>query len=120
MPRKKKITAEEYAEYVTDLRGLLDSATKDHYGLPMVWCVVKHVTRSGMSRSISTFAVIDGQPYNLDYRVSKILGWPTDENNGGVKVAGCGMDMGFHLVYSLACALYDSEESGYRLHRRWL
>jgi hypothetical protein len=132
MAKREKITDTERAEWVTDLRDILDRATKDRDGNPIVWQFVTHVTRSGMSRSIRSVAIVDGEPYVLDYRISRILDWSTDQRNGGVKVSGVGMDMGFHLVYSLSRALYgkptgDAEcingrkvDVGYRLKQRWL
>jgi hypothetical protein len=73
--------------------------------------VLRHVSRSGMSRSISTLILhTDGSADVSDYSglVARALGWPFDEKHGGVKVAGCGMDMGFHLVYSLSYTLFPA------------
>lgn len=72
-----------------------------------VHTVLRHVSRSGMSRSIS--AIIydeEGNNYNIDYLVSSLLGRPVDIKRGGVKIGGCGMDMGFALVYSLSTRLW--------------
>ena len=41
---------------------------------------------------------------------------PTD----GYKVGGCGMDMGFHLVYTLSSLLYKKDRGGYELRHEWL
>jgi len=43
---------------------------------------------------------------NLDYYISKALDWPL--NDKGIRVGGCGMDMGFHLIYSLSRILYPN------------
>ncbi len=67
---------------------------------------VVHVARSGMSRSIKVFAVIDGSIYDVSWRVARLLREPSDNNHGGVKVSGCGMDMTFAIVYSLGRTLY--------------
>lgn len=70
-----------------------------------VCTILRHVSRSGMSRSIS---VISPDMADVFYWVSRAVGWPIDRNNYGVKVSGCGMDMGFHLIYSLSYVLYPN------------
>lgn len=74
-----------------------------------LYTILRHVSRSGMSRSISVVTIDHadgGRIYDLDYNVARALGEPIDRDRGGVKVSGCGMDMGFHLVYSLSHALF--------------
>jgi hypothetical protein len=66
--------------------------------------ILRHVSRSGISRSISV--VIGGE--DCTYLVARALGTGTDQRYGGIKRGGCGMDMGFDLVYSLSRALYPS------------
>lgn len=86
-----------------------------------VYTVVRHVSRSGMSRSISLHVVSmtnDG-PEIVDVTgwAALVLGWPLDRRNWGLKIGGCGMDMAFHTVYSLAQKLYSTKENreGYAL-----
>jgi hypothetical protein len=67
-----------------------------------VQTILRHVSRSGMSRSISP--VIGGE--DVSYLVAPAVGYSFDRRHGGVRVSGCGMDAGFHLVYSLSRALY--------------
>jgi hypothetical protein len=38
-------------------------------------------------------------------------------DRNGIRVGGCGMDMGFHLVYTLSRALFDD---GYYVKHEWL
>jgi hypothetical protein len=74
-----------------------------------VHTVLRHVSRSGMSRSIS--AIIydeEGNNYNIDYLVSQLLDCPCDGKNGGVKMGGCGLDMGFALVHILSVFLWPN------------
>lgn len=99
----------------------------------IIYTIVKHVSASGMSRDIAVYRVADGKPRDISYFVSKILNWPLAKN-GGVKVSGCGMDMGFHLVYTLSCALFPKgtdtphstrngvpdSDGGYALKQEWL
>lgn len=66
---------------------------------------LKHVSRSGMYRVIRLYVIKDGDLINLDYHAAKLLeGY--DNRHDGCKASGCGMDMGFALVYNLAYALF--------------
>ncbi len=77
-----------------------------------IHCVLRHVSRSGMSRVISFKHIgplYRGAPEigNLDYNIAVALDLPNCRGrHDGVTVAGCGMDMGFHVVYSLARTLW--------------
>ena len=74
--------------------------------------VVRHVTRSGMSRSISVLTTdSDGEIRDVSYDVARVLGWSMDRDNGGVRVQGCGMDMAFHMVYSMSRIIHA--DTGY-------
>lgn len=72
-----------------------------------VYTSVTHVARSGMSRSIKVF-VVDRTKEIMDISgwVGRAIDEPRDHKNGGVKVSGCGMDMGFHIVYNLGRVLF--------------
>ena len=69
--------------------------------------IVTHVSRSGMSRSIRTLLLRDGHR-DISYLVARVLDEPMDNNNGGLKVTGCGMDMGFDIVYRLGYHLFPN------------
>lgn len=71
-----------------------------------VYTVLRHVSRSGMSRSISAVVIEDGVPRDVSWAVARAVGEPFDRTHDGVKVGGCGMDMGFHLVYTLSRVLF--------------
>lgn len=71
-----------------------------------VHTILRHVSRSGMQRSISVILAGGDGPYDATWLVARALRMPIDPNHYGVKVGGCGMDMGFHLVYSLSYALW--------------
>jgi hypothetical protein len=92
---------------------------------PKVLTLNRHVSSSGMSRDISVFYVKDNQILNITYSVAKAMGWKLVERNGSraIKVGGCGMDMGFHLVYTLSTVLYRGSiesDPGYHLNQSWL
>jgi hypothetical protein len=78
-----------------------------------VFCQLQHVSRSGMLRVIQVIKPEkdeDGRIYMtyLGYNVAKVLEWGYDRNKEGVRVSGCGMDMGFHLVDCLGWALWPN------------
>ncbi len=68
--------------------------------------ISRHTSRSGMSRSISLFASVSGELVELDYYASRVLGDSIDNKHGGIRIGGCGMDMGFALVYNLSSRLF--------------
>lgn len=70
-----------------------------------VYTQVLHVSRSGMQREIAAYIVRDGQIVNISWQVAAITGNRYGDR-GGVIVGGAGMDMTFHLVYSLSRRLY--------------
>lgn len=76
-----------------------------------VWTVLRHVSRSGMQRTVSLVLIEDDGRGNgpelrdIDGTVARALGLPFDRDRGGVKVRGAGMDAGFWLVYELSRAL---------------
>jgi hypothetical protein len=93
----------EQAEAIETLREILPPGST-----VFVYC--SHVSRSGMSRVLVPFVFVDNgkdRPYvrHIGDAAAKALGWAHDKDQG-VKVSGCGMDMGFYLVYSLAQTLY--------------
>jgi hypothetical protein len=59
-----------------------------------------------MSRTIDLYVIRDNAPVYLTGYVSKVLGYPLARSNRGMAVNGCGMNMIFHCVYSLARALF--------------
>lgn len=68
--------------------------------------VLRHVSSSGMSRAIS---VLDGDLNDVSYLVARATGDKVDQRHGGIKIGGCGMDMGFALVYGLSRTLYRDD-----------
>ena len=97
-----------------------------------VYTVLKHRSASGMSRSIScVVALKNGEILNLDWSIGRALDLKFDQKNGGLIVTGCGMDMGFHLVYNLGRTLWPAgtrkgrggkpdKDAGYALNQQWL
>jgi hypothetical protein len=96
-----------------------------------VYTVLNHRSASGMSRSITLcIGGKNGEIIKLDHlAITAGLG-SFDNKNGGVKVGGCGMDMGFSLVYDLGRLLWPNgtkkphgarnSDGGYALKQTWL
>lgn len=99
-----------------------------------VYTQLRHKAASGMSRAISLHAVHDGRIRCIDGLASDLIGAPVNRRHGGLTVNGCGMDMGFSLVYSLGAALWPQgtpkphgrrngapdSAGGYALKHEWL
>lgn len=120
-----------------------------------VWTSVKHVSSSGMSRSINLYVLkarkrvlrddelhesfrdkkhprftkLECEPLWISHLVHKATGHGWDDKREAVRIGGCGMDMGFALVYDLASVLYPKQDAqgnpdthgiGYALNQRWL
>lgn len=69
-----------------------------------VYTVLDSVSRSGMSRRIRVVLITPEGPLHPNYSVSKALG--IRQKGAALVVTGCGMDMGFSVVYNLSSVLY--------------
>ena len=118
-PLSKKALAElERSEAIETLRKLIAGDAK-----PVIYTVLRSVSASGMSRDISLIYIKNGEPYHINYSAAKASGERLVSRNGSdaIRVNGCGMDMGFHIVYGLSSVLFKGEErAGYKLSHRWL
>ncbi len=65
-----------------------------------VYTSLDHVSRSGMMRHIRVLVGSGADILDLSYKVSVLLDDRTTDR-GALKIGGCGMDMGFHVVYAL-------------------
>lgn len=152
MATRKKDT--ERTEAITELRSLLKPGQK-------VYTILRHCSASGMSRIIDLAIPVrnsmhefpkredgsidyDAKPRvvqtglgirSIGYLAAKAVG-DTFVNDGryGIKVGGCGMDMGFSLVYNLGATLWPKgtkkphgrrngepdSAGGYALKHEWL
>jgi hypothetical protein len=73
-----------------------------------VTTVLAHVSQSGMQRGIKVMhGAADGSVEDVSWLVARATETPL-HNKGGLKVNGCGMDMGFHVVYGLSRTLYGA------------
>jgi len=83
-----------------------------------VFTILRSVSRSGMRREISVVVFLPGddRPIHPNHHISQVLGLRRGKS-GGVVLNGCGMDMGFHLIYELAHVLYGDADA---LTQEWL
>lgn len=71
-----------------------------------VYTVLRNVSRSGMQREIGIVLIgKEGCMLHPNHAVSKALGYRLGKRDG-VIVGGCGMDMGFEVVYNLGRVLF--------------
>ena len=101
-----------------------------------VYTVLRHVSRSGMYRLIDLYKISNNTIIYLSGYVGPLLEG-RDPKTGACKASGCGMDMGFHLVYNLGSILFPDgfavsgigrngdvsgwdRDGGYALRQSWL
>lgn len=71
-----------------------------------VYCVLRHVSASGMTRRIDFYAIKGKEHVYLSGYMATALGMRRHASKDGLIVEGCGMDMGFAVVYDLSRTLY--------------
>ena len=88
-----------------------------------IYCVLRHVSQSGMMRHIDFYIFKNNRPIWLTSRIGQLLDY-RQAPSGSLKVGGCGMDMGFAVVYDLSSELYCNKkynhDKAYRLNSNWL
>ena len=100
MTKKKE---QERAEAIAKLREWIKPGDT-------VYTVLEHVSRSGMQREIRVVLMRQDPDYGIvdlhpNHAVASALRMRQGKRDGLI-VSGCGMDMGFHLVYELSHVLY--------------
>jgi hypothetical protein len=71
-----------------------------------VYTILRHVSRSGTQRHISTVVHTPTGIYNITHLVAKMIDARRNQDDGGLIIGGCGMDMGFEVVYRLSSKLW--------------
>lgn len=99
-----------------------------------VYSVLRHVSASGMSRRISFMIPrTDGSMCNLDNLISVACNYKQSDRQGLI-VSGCGMDMGFAVVYHIGRTVWPDgtpephgrrngrpdSDGGYALKSEWI
>ena len=98
----RRYTKEETAEAIGRLLSELTPGRT-------VYTKITHVSRSGMSRSIECY-LAQGRDNLTDitWSIARATNARLDPRHGGIIMGGCGMDMGFALVYNLGRTLYPN------------
>ena len=84
-----------------------------------LYTVLRNVSRSGMSRRIDVYKMTDAGPHYLTGNVADAIGATFPSKGDGLRIDGCGMDMGFHVVYTLSYVLYPEYECVGEGSGRW-
>ena len=122
-----KYTKEEKKHARETLERLLKPGT-------IVYTVLRHVSRSGLQRSIQLKVVEEGGIVDISWSAAVVLDVSTDAKHGGIKVRGCGEDIGYALVHALGMVLWPQGTpkphgtrnggpdsfGGYALKHRWI
>lgn len=101
-----------------------------------VYTILRHVSKSGMMRRIDVVSLKGGDPRTWTILVARACDYGLSKNGRGLVTHGCGMDMGFEVVYNLGRALWPGgngkfsrgrngdkgpeTEGGYMLRQEWL
>jgi hypothetical protein len=95
-----KYTKAEREEALTSFHKLLKPGSTVH-------TLVDHVAPSGMTRWIRCFVVKGDNVRDISWMVAAAAGYNLDtRNHSGLEVGGCGMDMGFSVVYNLSRTMF--------------
>lgn len=112
-PTKKSIKDAERNEAIKRLREVMKNGDT-------VYTNLNSVGKSGMVRHIEVLTIKNNRPANWTHLVAIALDmkYQRERNNRlGLRVGGCGMDMGFHVVNHLSNVLFDSD---YALKQEWI
>lgn len=121
---QKQMKSAERAEAIDNLRQWLKRDER-------IYTVLRHRAASGMTRFLDLYYIADDKtPRRITWQAAKALGWTYDNKRDALRVGGCGMDMGFHTVYTLSSVLFrdadtfrdpvTGEDAGYSLRHEWL
>lgn len=104
MSRYSKTEIQEATEY---LRKLMPPGST-------LYTINVHTSRSGMMRHLRCYTIKDNEPIWISRHIAKVCdfgladGWHGD----AVKMAGCGMDMGFQIAHVLSYVLHGNKDKG--------
>lgn len=116
MSQSTQQVSDDKMNAIEKLRKLLPKDT-------VIYTVLRHVSRSGMFRAIDMLIVEDGKIRMIPPYLLEEAGFPYKlyPKRRGYRVEGCGMDMGFSIVYSLSSLIYGMDDrGGYALVQQWI
>ncbi len=94
----------ERQERENELRAMIDKTDGT------VYTILRHVSSSGMTRDISLLIVVDGKLVDLTWWLTTVFPkrFRRSPARHAIRIGGCGMDMGFALVYDMCRALWPN------------
>ena len=90
-----KAVKAEQAEALEQLRAMINPGAT-------IFTTVRRVARSGMSRTIDAYLLLHDDKVWLSGLIARAGLFTLDRKSEALKVQGCGMDLGFHVVYETA------------------
>ena len=84
---------------IKELKNILKYSRKDSNGYRLTF-KIERVTKSGLSRCISIYAIKKNCNINITHLLCKIMD-ETYTKEGFMRIYGCGMDMLFNTCYEL-------------------
>ena len=117
-------------EAIENLRGIISVGDR-------VYTILRHRSASGMTRWLDLYIIKNNEPRRITWLAAAALGYTYDFKREALKVGGCGMDMGFHVVYCLGRRLFPDgfavegtgrngdtsgwdKDGGYALNHEWM
>ena len=94
-----KAVKAEQAEALEQLRAMINPGAT-------IFTTVRRVARSGMSRTIDAYLLLHDDKVWLSGLIARAGLFNLDRKSEALKVQGCGIDLGFHVVYETAHALF--------------
>jgi hypothetical protein len=103
-------------QIIANLRGILEKNNTR-----TVYVSLRSCSSSGMSRVLRLYVVDDGCIRDITYQACVITGYT--QTDDGLRIGGCGMDMGFAAVYDLSRSVFAGGFGGMaykndKAHRR--
>ncbi|OAM89712.1 hypothetical protein OH491_16465 [Termitidicoccus mucosus] len=82
-----------------------------------VYVILRHVSKSGMSRLIDLYLIKNGRPFRITWTAAKALELTYDRRQESLRINGCGTDVGFEAVYNLGWAVLNDPNA---FKHQWL
>ena len=99
MRKKERERQEERQQAIEQLRKFLKPGDT-------IFTILRHTSKSGMTRDIDIYIVKDNEPVWLSGYARHVVGDGKSRDGNSIRVGGCGMDMGYHIVHNLGYALF--------------
>ena len=71
-----------------------------------IYTIMRHVSASGMYRTIDVVIIRKTQPMIISYDVAMATGHRFDKKHHAIGMGGCGYDIGFEIVSSISHLLW--------------